>query len=133
LLFSITLQVELLDGLDSDFLLLEENLIGFGGEIIGELLDVIGESGREQNILHSRRKHSTASAGRRAHRDRSLPLDPLGLITQTLKSNHLVGLIKDKDSNMGWIKDGSSPREHIHKGTRGTDKNVLVDFLVSGP
>jgi hypothetical protein len=57
LLFSITFQVELLDGLNSDFLLLEEDLIGFRGEIIGELLDVIGESGREENVLNSRRKH----------------------------------------------------------------------------
>jgi hypothetical protein len=57
LLLSITFQVELLDSFNSDFLLLEEDLIGFGGEIIGELLDVIGESSREENVLHSRRKH----------------------------------------------------------------------------
>jgi hypothetical protein len=130
LLFSITLQVELLDSLNSDFLFLEENLIGFGSEIIGELLDVIGEGGREEDVLDSGGKHPTHQLVVQVGVG-SLPLDPLGLITQTLESNHLVGLIEDKDSDMGWVKDCSSPREHVDKGTRGTNEDVLVDLLVS--
>jgi hypothetical protein len=62
LLFSITFQVKLLDSFNSNFLFLEEDLIGFGGEIIGELLDVIGEGGRKEDVLHSRRKHPVSSA-----------------------------------------------------------------------
>jgi hypothetical protein len=57
LLLSITLQVKLLDSFNSNLFLLEEDLIGLGGEIIGKLLDVIGEGGREENVLNSRRKH----------------------------------------------------------------------------
>jgi hypothetical protein len=62
LLFSITLQVKLLDSLDSDLFFLKEDLIGFGSEIVGEILDVVGESSRKENVLNPGGKHPTPSA-----------------------------------------------------------------------
>jgi hypothetical protein len=48
-----------------------------------------------------------------------------------LEIDHLVGLVKDKYSNVGGIEDRPSPGKHVDKGTRSTDKNVLVDFDIS--
>lgn len=54
-------------------------------------------------------------------------LDGLTLVTQSLKSNHLVGLIKDEDSDHLGVKD-ISPRDHIDDGSRGSNEDMGVNL-----
>ena len=62
LLLAVALQVELLDSFNSDLFFLEEDLIGFGRELVRKLLDVIREGSGEEDILNSRGEHPTTSA-----------------------------------------------------------------------
>jgi hypothetical protein len=56
LLLAITFEVELLDGFDSNLLLLQEDLIGFWSELVCEFLDVLRERSREEDVLDIRRE-----------------------------------------------------------------------------
>jgi hypothetical protein len=62
----------------------------------------------------------------------SLRFNSFRLISQTLKSNHLVGLVEDKDTNHPWIKDVSLGN-HVDDGTRCPDEDMSIDLDPSLP
>jgi hypothetical protein len=131
-LLAITFEVELFDGLDRHLLFLKEDLIGLRREFVGKVLDMVGKGSREQYILNARWEHPAYQLlFVEGLVSKSLPLNPLCLVSQTLEVDHLVGLVKDKYSDMGGIEDRASPGEHVDKGTRSTDKDVLVNFDIS--
>lgn len=131
LTFTVALEVELLDGLDGDFFFLEENLVRLGSELIGKLLHVFGESRREEDVLDIGRERSHHQLHHQRHWA-NLLLDLLGLITQTLKSDHFVRLVKNKHSDHLGVKDVALGN-HVDECARGSDKDMSIDLDASFP
>ncbi len=57
-----------------------------------------------------------------------LLLDLEALITKTLHSYHIVGLVKDKDFDLAWLQQASPDK--VHGSTGSADDNLRIDALV---
>lgn len=93
-----------------------------------ELLNGVGESGREEDILHADGKHSKqlVSVLLSINGRWGSLLDTTCLVTETLLANHLVGFVEYQDPDELWIKDIRTS-QHILDRSRCADQDVLGD------
>lgn len=122
------LEVELRDRVHCNVLLLEEDLVGVRGKKVGKLLDLVGEGGREENVLDLAREHPDCQL--KQDGINSL-LDAERLVAEALELDHLVGLVEDEDTNLLGVKDARA--EHVDEGAGSTDEDLRGEALATLP
>lgn len=93
-----------------------------------ELLNGVGESGREEDVLHADGKHSKqlVSVLLSTNGQWGSLLDTTSLVAESLLANHLVGFIEYQDPDELWVEDIRAS-QHILDRSRCADQDVLGD------
>lgn len=105
-LLAVAVHVKLLDSVDGQLIVLEGDLVGVRSKGLSIAVDVGGESSGEENDLDGLREHG---------------FDTDALVTETLQVQHIVGLVQNKDLQLGRVQD--TLLYHLLYSARSADHN----------